>query len=157
MRITSVLTKVFICAIFSLCGLGSNDSLLHAQPCSPDNTAPQLTAADTTLTVPASTDCLATIDQANLLGTISVTDNCSAEADITVISTPTALTNVPSGDYTVIWSATDQAGNVAIVSQTITLVVTDNTDPTISGMPTAIALDADANCEAVATWTEPTA
>ncbi|MGB1070347.1 MAG: HYR domain-containing protein, partial [Planctomycetota bacterium] len=122
-----------------------------------DGTTPTIIANSYSITVPATTGCLGTVTRAQLDLNVSISDNCTLEDDILISVNETAVQNVPSGVYTITWVATDQGGALASVNQVITVTVEDNTDPTISGMPDNIALDANATCVAVANWTEPTA
>ena len=94
--------------------------------------------------------------------------DCSAEANWTA---PTATDNCgiasftsthDSGDAfavgttTVYFTASDVNGNTT--TETFTVTVTDDEDPTISGTPANITLNNDAgDCSAVASWTDPTA
>ncbi|MBL6645177.1 MAG: HYR domain-containing protein [Flavobacteriales bacterium] len=94
--------------------------------------------------------------------------DCSAEASWTA---PTATDNCgiasftsthDSGDAfavgttTVSFTASDVNGNTT--TETFTVTVTDDEDPTISGTPANITLNNDAgDCSAVASWTDPTA
>jgi hypothetical protein len=65
------------------------------------------------------------------LGTASVEDNCSSDANITIIRTGVPAGNFfPVGTTTITYKAKDSAGNIsAPVTQTVT--VTDNTPPVI--------------------------
>lgn len=78
-------------------------------------------------------------------------DNCS----VTVAASHTPGTVFPVGISTVTYTATDQSGNQATCSFTIT--IKDITMPIFNNCPTAIELIADASCTAVATWTPPVA
>ena len=61
-----------------------------------------------------------------------------------------------TGSATVTFTVTDDCGNWATTAATFTIV--DTTPPTISGCPDDIVVPADAGgCDAVVTWTEPTA
>ena len=85
----------------------------------------------------------------------TATDNC------TVSLTPTgshASGDVfPSGTTTVSYNVSDAAGNPAITCS-FTVTVTEDEAPVIVDCPTNIALGTDAGvCNAVATWTAPTA
>lgn len=77
-------------------------------------------------------------------GTVTVSDNCSAVGDIGISQNPTAGTSLTPGANTIILTATDEAGNTASCS--FTLTVNDNIAPTIT-CPTAVTLPADALCE----------
>lgn len=78
------------------------------------------------------------------------TDNCNA----TLTSTHNPGDLFPVGATTVIYTATDTAGNTQTCSFTVTVI--DNSDPVISSCPFDIAQNADAGtCTAVVSWTPP--
>src|SRR5439155_1208963 len=91
----------------------------------------------------ADANCQAAVP--NVLGGVSVSDNCSATNAITLAQSPLAGTLVGLGTNTITVTATDAAGNSATC--TTSFVVTDNTAPTVvcSATPSAFA---DANCQA---------
>src|SRR5439155_1172094 len=91
----------------------------------------------------ADANCQAAVP--NVLGGVSVNDNCSAINSITLTQSPLAGTLVGPGTNTITVTATDAAGNSATC--TTSFVVTDNTAPTVvcSATPSAFA---DANCQA---------
>jgi len=79
-------------------------------------------------------------------------DNCSA----TLASSHAPGDTFPVGTTTVTYTATDPAGNTG--TSTLNITVTDDENPTISGVPADITQTNDAgNCSAVITWTPPTA
>lgn len=78
-------------------------------------------------------------------------DNCS----VTVAASHTPGSTFPVGVTTVSYIATDQSGNQATCSFTVT--IRDNTNPVFSNCPTNIELTANTSCTAVATWTPPSA
>ncbi|MBX2966649.1 MAG: HYR domain-containing protein [Cyclobacteriaceae bacterium] len=80
-----------------------------------------------------------------------VQDNCS----FTLTASHVPGTNFPVGVTTVSYTATDQAGNQATCSFTVT--IRDNINPVLSNCPANIVLTADESCTAVASWTPPTA
>jgi hypothetical protein len=90
-----------------------------------DNTPPTITVPPTltVFTGPNATSCSALVNDATL--GVSVSDNCSG---VTLTRTPSGNT-FPAGTTTVTYTATDQAGNVASATQTVTVV--DNTPPVI--------------------------
>jgi HYR domain len=92
-----------------------------------DGTAPTITApaAVTANTGPGATSCDTVVDNATL-GTASAQDNC---AGVTVTRSPSGNT-FPVGSTTVIWTATDWAGNTATAEQTV--IVNDNTAPVLT-------------------------
>ena len=92
----------------------------------------------------------------------TATDNCSATVAYALTGATTGngsnlngvLFNI--GTTTVTWTATDLSGNTETCS--FNVVVTDNQLPVIANTPTNIITNnAVGNCNAVATWTAPTA
>jgi len=93
-----------------------------------DTTPPTFTFVPPTVVVytgPGATTCDAVVSNATL-GTATATDNCSA---VTITRSPSGNT-FPVGNTTVVWTATDAAGNQATANQTVTVI--DNTPPTIT-------------------------
>lgn len=82
----------------------------------------------------------------------STSDNCG---DVTLTSSHAPGSSFPRGTTTVTYTATDDYGNVATCS--FNVVVTDNTKPVIAGCPGNITTTANASCQAIVNWTEPTA
>jgi uncharacterized repeat protein (TIGR01451 family) len=78
--------------------------------------------AVTAYTGPGATTCGTVVDP----GTATATDNCSA---VTITRSPSGNT-FPVGTTTVIWTATDVAGNHSSATQTVTVI--DNTPPVIT-------------------------
>ena len=74
---------------------------------------------------------------------VTVTDNCSASMDITVVvndvTTPGSCSNV----YTIIrtWTATDECNNSSTATQIIN--VEDTTAPVIANVPGSITVECD--------------
>ena len=82
----------------------------------------------------------------------TVTDNCA----FNVVSTHAPNDAFPVGTTTVVYTATDTAGNVNDTS--FNIVVTDDEDPTFSGCPLSFTVNADAgSCGAIVNYMEPTA
>jgi len=79
----------------------------------------------------------------------SVTDNCGA----TVTSTHIPGSEFSAGTTTVTYTATDNAGNTAVCSFTVT--VTDTSNPVFITCPTNITRSANATCKAVVNWPAP--
>ncbi len=95
-----------------------------------------------------------TVDCASvpLAPVLTATDTCDSEVSVSYTE---LATNDCSG-ITRTWVAVDDCGNSITHTQNIT--VTDTTDPVITGTPSDIALNNDAeNCGAQVTWTAPTA
>ena len=79
-------------------------------------------------------------------------DNCGA---VSLTSTHSPGFVFPVGSTEVIYTATDDYGNISTCS--FDVVVADESDPVISGCLADITISADGSCEAIAIWTEPTA
>ena len=92
-----------------------------------DTTPPQITLASPVITVSANTQNSNNVD----LG--QVTANDLIDGNLTAIATNTLLSGtvatLPIGQHTVIWQATDTAGNAATQEQVVNVV--DNTPPEI--------------------------
>ncbi len=84
----------------------------------------------------------------------TASDNCSG---VSIAQTGGAASGstFPLGTTTITYTATDGAGLTSTCS--FTVAVNDATPPAISGCPADIVLSASANCDAIATWTAPTA
>src|SRR5205814_2518325 len=107
-----------------------------------DNTAPTVTCpADSSASADA--NCQAAVP--DVLGGVSVSDNCNAAGAITLSQSPAAGTLVGLGTNTITVTATDAAGNSA--NCTTSFAVTDNTAPTVT-CPADSSASADANCQA---------
>jgi hypothetical protein len=86
-------------------------------------------------------------------------DNCTSNVDIAWTKSHTPGSVFPVGTTTVTYTATDLEGNVSTTC-IFNVVVTDNTAPVLAGCPSTINVTTGAgatSCNAVATWTEPTA
>lgn len=94
---------------------------------------------------------------APLPGIATATDDCDPAPAITYSD----VVNMSgcggyTGTITRTWTATDVCGNSSSCVQTVT--VADTTPPVLSGCPGDITVNADAGgCDAVVTWTDPTA
>ncbi|MEB2780124.1 MopE-related protein, partial [Algoriphagus sp. C2-6-M1] len=88
----------------------------------------------------------------------TATDNCSV-ASVELISGLASGEIFPVGSTTVTYRATDPSGNTVDCSFTITITESDdNENPVINDCPSDIIVSNDLdNCNAVVTWTEPTA
>ena len=79
------------------------------------------------------------------------TDNCGL---VTLASTHSPGDTFPIGTTTVIYTATDESGNISTCSFDVN--VSDDSDPIISGCPSAdILAVADGSCQATVNWTAP--
>ncbi|XP_072033083.1 hyalin-like [Amphiura filiformis] len=83
----------------------------------------------------------------------SASDN---SGHVTLTSDATSGSNFPIGTNTVTFNATDPSGNQA--TDSFTIIVTDNEDPTFDGTVSNITANTDMNQSyAIVTWSEPTA
>src|SRR5205814_8857500 len=107
-----------------------------------DNTAPTVTCpADSSASADA--NCQAAVP--DVLGGVSVSDNCSAPGAITLSQSPAAGTPVGLGTNTITVTATDAAGNSATCTTSFT--VTGNALSTVT-CPAPTSANADGNCQA---------
>jgi hypothetical protein len=103
-----------------------------------DQTPPVITCpAD--VTMPVGEGCMVTFN-----GMATATDNCDAE--VAIVSDPPLPANLPAGIRIITYTATDDAGNIATCTTTVTVV--DNVAPVIT-CPDFTILTADENCMAV--------
>lgn len=113
-----------------------------------DNTPPALTAVSNITVAADAGACSAVVN----FTPPTVTDNCS----FNVVSTHLPNDAFPVGTTTVVYAATDTAGNSAETS--FTIVVTDDEDPTFSGCPTSFTVNAEpGSCGAIVNYMEPIA
>jgi HYR domain len=101
-----------------------------------DNILPSITAP-ANVSATTNTGCTAT---GVVLGTPTSSDNCGAPT-----VTNNAPTAFPLGTTTIIWTATDGAGNIKTATQTVT--VTDNVLPTITA-PATVLVFTNTGCTA---------
>jgi len=86
------------------------------------------------------------------------TDNCNGSSINNNFTHTNSLAGAifPKGTTNVIWTVRDASNNVNTCSYNV--IITDNEKPLISSCPSNITLSNDAgHCDAVVTWTEPTA
>ena len=113
-----------------------------------DNVAPVLSNCPAPVTVSATSNCEATANWAPP----TATDNCAAS--LSSSHTPGAI--FPLGSTIVTYTASDNAGNTATCSFTVTVV--DDTAPSFSNCPMDITVDAPSGtCTSAVSWTPPTA
>ena len=80
-------------------------------------------------------------------------DQCTNNITLTV--SPPEGTFYEVGNHAIIYTAIDDAGNS--MTESAVLIVRDTTAPTLIGCPADMTIMANSNCQAIATWTEPTA
>ena len=106
-----------------------NEEILQTLLVRIDTTAPLITPP-ANLSRTTTTDCGVVVSDADL-GLATATDNLSA---VTITRAGVPSGNVfPVGTTTLTYTATDEAGNTSSASQTV--IVTDDTDPTIQAPP----------------------
>ena len=113
-----------------------------------DNESPMITCpAD--ITMDAASNC-----EAMVAVTAPIfSDNCSNPTISNDFNNTADASGIyPSGNTTVIWTATDAAGNTNTCAMTVSII--DNESPMIT-CPADITMDADSNCEAMVTVTAP--
>ncbi len=111
-----------------------------------DNTNPTITGCPSNITVSANAACQATVNWA----APTVSDNCGA----TLTSTKNPGTIFTLGTTVVTYTATDGGGNTSTCS--FNVLVLDNTSPTFNACPSTITVSANASCQAIVNWTQPT-
>ena len=115
-----------------------------------DNAAPTITAP---VAVTVSTDAGLCTASGVVLGTPTFGDNCPGATVANNATPPFA-----KGNTTVTWTVTDGAGNTATATQLVT--VNDTENPVIAGLPSNMTVNTGpgaTSCNAVASWTVPTA
>jgi probable HAF family extracellular repeat protein len=108
-----------------------------------DTTAPVIVAVPSSVTVSVDSNCQALVP--NVLGDVTVTDNCTPANLVVKSQSPAAGTVVGKGTYTLTVTATDADGNPS--SRQVTLNVVDTTAPVITSVPSSVTVAVDANCE----------
>jgi gliding motility-associated-like protein len=114
-----------------------------------DETAPVLSSCPTTINVIANSNCEATV---NWTAPTAV-DNCDSGSEVTLSQNRASGSTFTLGVTEVRYVATDAAGNSSIC--TFEVIVSDDSAPIISNCPANISLVGDANCGAIANWTQP--
>ena len=112
-----------------------------------DNTPPIIIGCPANITVNANASCQAVVPWSPP----GFTDNCVG-GQLARTHDPNSTFN--KGTTTVVYTATDAAGNTATCSFNVNVV--DNTPPVITGCPANITVNANASCQAVVTWIPPT-
>ncbi|HRE76022.1 MAG TPA: HYR domain-containing protein [Flavobacteriales bacterium] len=111
-----------------------------------DNTPPTITGgcpANTTGNVNASCQYIVP----NFNSSISVTDNCSSGANLTITQSPAAGTALGTGTHTITITVADANGNSDNCSFTVT--VTDASAPTFTSCPPNQTVPGNASCQGV--------
>lgn len=112
-----------------------------------DNTAPINTSCPNNMTVSANSNCEST----TTWDIPTFTDNCDSNPQIT--STHNPGDTFPLGSTTVTYTATDNAGNEAICSFTVS--VADDTPPVFTSVPSDLIVPTQEDaCQAIVNWEE---
>jgi probable HAF family extracellular repeat protein len=90
-----------------------------------DTTPPQILSSPAVLTVSADSNCQGAVP--NVLARVLATDNCTAASQLVLSQNPAAGTVLPRGNYSVVVTVTDAAGNST--SQSIPLAIVDKQPP----------------------------
>lgn len=106
-----------------------------------DTTPPQFTDCDAAMTVSANSTCQQTVP--SLIGDVAAIDNC--DTDVSLSQAPDVGEVIELGVTIVVITATDNAGNSATCTSTVTVI--DDTDPVIISCDANRDLAADPNCE----------
>ena len=113
-----------------------------------DNIKPILSSCPANKTVTANASCRAVVNWAPP----SYSDNCLGTY---LSSTASPGDTFNKGTTVVTYTATDASGNTATCSFNVTVV--DDAPPVFSGCPADRTVNANASCQAVVSWTAPTA
>lgn len=108
-----------------------------------DTQAPTVTCPAPT-TVSAGSNCQAAVP--NVLGGVTVSDNCTSSGSITLSQSPAAGTMVGLGPHTITVTATDGSNNSSQCTTTVT--VADTTPPVITTCASNKTITAGASCQA---------
>jgi gliding motility-associated-like protein len=112
-----------------------------------DTSAPVISNCPTDITVNVESNCEAIVNWT----APTADDNCSVA--LTSSHTPGAA--FAAGTTTITYTATDPAGNTSTCS--FNVIVVDSDAPVLANCPSDIQLTVNAHCQAIATWTAPTA
>ncbi len=140
----------------SLLGLGQHQIIVTVKDASGNSVAGStfFTVADTTppvivsspgpITVSADGNGLASVP--NVAGSIVASDSCTPASSLVIAQNPAAGTSLGLGNYSILVTVKDAAGNPAAAN--VPFSVVDTTPPVIVSAPGAITVPADANCQA---------
>jgi gliding motility-associated-like protein len=112
-----------------------------------DTTAPVISNCPSDITVAVESNCETVVTWT----APTADDNCS----VVLTSSHTSGSAFSAGTTTVTYSATDPSGNVTTCS--FKVIIVDSDAPVLSNCPSDIELSVNAQCQAIALWTAPTA
>ena len=148
---TSCVSPVFVGSSYGsftvMTGTSKNGGAICCAPADIDTSPPVFNNCPTTITASANASCQAAVSWTEPFAT----DDCN----VTLVRNHTPGSTFPLGTTPVTYTATDSYGNTSQCS--FNIVVEDDTPPILSSCPSNISLIANASCQAVATWTAPTA
>ncbi|MFH2095108.1 MAG: HYR domain-containing protein, partial [Bacteroidota bacterium] len=110
-----------------------------------DNEDPVITTCASNQTLSANAGCQATVP--DLTGSITATDNCTANSSLVITQSPVAGFIIGVGTTSVIITVEDAAGNTTACNTNI--IVNDDTAPVISTCASDQMLYADVSCHAM--------
>jgi probable HAF family extracellular repeat protein len=134
-------TNVVTLKVSDSCGASSEATVTVVVK---DTTVPTI-SAPAQIEAAAGAGCQASVP--NVSSFITVSDNCTAQADLQVSQSPSPGTVVTVGDHPIQVTVTDLAGNVG--SATIVLHVVDKTAPTIVSTPGPLTVAAGSDCQGI--------
>ena len=103
-----------------------------------DNTAPVVTCGSSTDNINTNGG---TASLPDYISTSAISDNCSANVDMTITQNPSAGTSLTAGTYSVDVTAVDECGNTS--SCTVTVTVTNNEVITVTNNPGDVTIECD--------------
>jgi probable HAF family extracellular repeat protein len=110
-----------------------------------DTTVPKILNIPSPISVSTGANCQGVVP--SVLGGVVATDNCTPAAQLVMNQNPVSGTLLPAGQYTILVTVSDAAGNSSTAN--VPLTVADTTPPRIVSTPGSVALSTDANCQAV--------
>lgn len=116
-----------------------------------DTTAPTFVSAPKNVAVSVGMNCQGSVP--NVLPNVVVADNCTPANQLVLSQTPVAGTPIGTGNYAIVVTATDAAGNSSTVN--VALTVTDTTPPTILSVPASVTINTGTGCQALMTNVAP--
>ena len=110
-----------------------------------DTTPPVIVSSPGPITVSADGNGVAAVP--NVTGSIVASDSCTPASSLVITQNPAAGTSLGLGNYSIMVTVKDAAGNPA--NANVSFSVVDTTPPVIVSVPGAITVPTDANCQGV--------
>lgn len=127
-------------------GCSGQDFCAVIDPCPSDLVPPVIANCPANLTVYLASGCSQVVSWTPP----SVSDNCKVRS---VEATHAPGATFPKGVTTIVYTATDEKGNIATCAFEVNVV--DSIAPVFTDCPTDITTSADKQCQAVVSWREP--